>query len=293
MKFNGIFSDYLPINVGSPQGTKLGPLLWIIYVNDLEVENFFSVKYADDTTFYRASHTHDQAGIVTDAIHRTQDWSDSNSMLLNAEKTVVMNTSLSSKKTYDDDIFSNGTVLSPVDHTKLLGVVIDSKLSFNQHIEFLVSKSNSRLFLMRKLKTLGLNATGLKTFYETNIRSLLVYGSPAWYTLLSKQCKETLESVQRSATRIIFPDLSYDDRRCMLAVPVLNDFIFSLCQNHFDKIVADHTHPLFSRITMNNCKTSTRATTTFRPEKARTQKRAKSFFQFYMRFSNNGNIYIE
>ena len=67
-------------------------------------------------------------------------------MLLNAEKTVVMNTSLSSRKTYDDDIFSNGTVLSPVDHTKLLGVVIDNKLSFNQHIEFLVTKSNSRLF---------------------------------------------------------------------------------------------------------------------------------------------------
>ena len=60
-----------------------------------------------------------------------------------------------------------------------------------------------------------------------------------------------------------------------------------------DKIVANHTHPLFFRITVNNCKTSTRATTTFRPEKARTQKRAKSFFQFYMRFSNNGNIYIE
>ena len=146
---------------------------------------------------------------------------------------------------------------------------------------------------MQKLKKLGLNASGLKTFYETNIPSLLVYNSPAWYTLLSQQCKETLESVQKSATRIIFSDLSYDDRRCMLAVPVLNDFILSLCQNHFDKIVADHTHPLFSRITMDNCKTFTRATTTFRPEKAGTQKRAKKFFQFYMRFSNNGNIYIE
>ena len=60
-------------------------------------------------------------------------------MLLNAEKTVVMNTSLSSRKTYDDDIFSNGTVLSPVDDTKLLGVVIDNILPYNQHIEFLVT----------------------------------------------------------------------------------------------------------------------------------------------------------
>ena len=61
-------------------------------------------------------------------------------MLLNAEKAVVMNTSLSSRMTYDDNIFSNGTVLSHVDHAKLLGVVIDNKLSFNQHIEFSVAQ---------------------------------------------------------------------------------------------------------------------------------------------------------
>ena len=67
------FSNYLAIDVASPQSTKLGPLLWIIYVNDLEAEKFFSVKYADDATFYRASHTYDQAGIVTEAIHLTQD----------------------------------------------------------------------------------------------------------------------------------------------------------------------------------------------------------------------------
>ena len=52
---------------------------------------------------------------------------------------------------------------------------------------------------MRKLETLGLNVD------ETNIGSLSVYGSPAWYTILSQQCKETLESAQRSAKHIIFP----------------------------------------------------------------------------------------
>ena len=67
---------------------------------------------------------------------------------------------------------------------------------------------------MRKLETLGLNVAELKTFDETNIGSLSVYGSPAWYyTFLSQQCKETLESAQRSAKHIIFPDLSYDARR--------------------------------------------------------------------------------
>ena len=82
-------------------------------------------------------------------------------MVLNAEKTVVMNTSLSSRRSYSDAFCINDTVLSPVDHTKFLGVVINDKLSFNQHADFLVTKSNSRLLLMRKLKMLGLNATGL------------------------------------------------------------------------------------------------------------------------------------
>ena len=69
----------------------------------------------------------DQSGIVCEAIHHTQHWSNSNSMLLNAEETVVMNTSLSSKRSYSDDIFIDDTVLSLVDHAKLLGVIIDDK----------------------------------------------------------------------------------------------------------------------------------------------------------------------
>ena len=109
---------------------------------------------------------------------------------------------------------------------------------------------------MLKLKTLGLNATDLKSFYETNIRSVLVYSSPAWYTFSSQQSKDTLEAIQRSATPIILPDHTYDDRGCMLTVPSLNGFIFSLFQNHFDKILYDNSHPLFPRNTMIDCKRS-------------------------------------
>ena len=54
------FSEYLPFEVGSSQVTMLGPLLWLIYVHDLEVDGFYSVKYADDTTFYAASIDHYQ-----------------------------------------------------------------------------------------------------------------------------------------------------------------------------------------------------------------------------------------
>ena len=48
-----MFFRVLDISVGAPQGTKLGPLLWLFYVNDLNVDGFNIVKYADDTTFYK------------------------------------------------------------------------------------------------------------------------------------------------------------------------------------------------------------------------------------------------
>ena len=54
MKVNGHLSDFLDISVGAPQGTKLGPLLWLFYVNHLKVNDFNVVKYSDDTTFYKA-----------------------------------------------------------------------------------------------------------------------------------------------------------------------------------------------------------------------------------------------
>ena len=150
---------------------------------------------------------------------------------------------------------------------------------------------------MRKLKTIGLNQAGLKTFYETNIRSLLIYGAPAWYSLLSQQCKDKLEQVQRTATRIILhvPDFEYAHRLVILALPQLNDFIFDLCEKHFRKIRENPSHPLFNRIIVNTCRTYSRTTgaNIFRPAISRTHKRARSLFQFFMCHSNNNHIYVQ
>ena len=75
---------------------------------------------------------------------------------------------------------------------------------------------------MRKLKTLGLNNAGLKTFFESNIHSILIYGAVAWFTIMCKQSKDKLDSIQRHATRVIFPHLVYDE----LNMQTLHDFIF-------------------------------------------------------------------
>ena len=84
VKFLGQFSSYKPINVGSPQGTRLGPLLWLIYVND-----FNSLQYADDATFYLKRCNTNETNLVGDVILRASRWSDDNDMILNQDKTIV------------------------------------------------------------------------------------------------------------------------------------------------------------------------------------------------------------
>ena len=66
-----------------------------------------------------------------------------------------------------------------------------------------------------------------RLFMKLIFAQFVAYGSPAWYNLLSQQSKDTLEAIQRRATRIILPDHTYDNRRCMLTVPSLKDFLFS------------------------------------------------------------------
>ena len=74
---------------------------------------------------------------------------------------------------------------------------------------------------MRKLKTLGLSREGLKLFYTSNVRSLICYAAPAWYTVLSDFNKQRLESIQRYVTRIILPEFNYEERLESLDIPLL------------------------------------------------------------------------
>ena len=79
VKRNGSFSDYCPAFVGTPQGTKLGPILWLIYSNDFDIDNFSKVHNADDTTINKPVKTFNEN--VSNAINQAVEWSKCNKML--------------------------------------------------------------------------------------------------------------------------------------------------------------------------------------------------------------------
>ena len=90
VKFGKSTSDYLDINVGAPQGTKPSPVLWLIYINDLQVPDSWTVKYADDTSFFLAVNKNSEQSVAS-TIEHTSQWSANNHMILNADKAVIIN----------------------------------------------------------------------------------------------------------------------------------------------------------------------------------------------------------
>ena len=116
---------------------------------------------------------------------------------------------------------------------------------------------------------------------------MLTYAAPAWFYFLSESLKDEIERVQKSATRIILPDQRYSERILLLGLPLVSDFILQSSTTIFSKIAADPSHPLFSRVILNENRASSRVPLLYRPARARTSKRSKSFFNFFMNFLNN------
>lgn len=96
-----------------------------------------------------------------------------------------------------------------------------------------------------------MNVQGLKTFFCANIRSLLSYGAPVWFSLLNESDNTRLEEVQRAATHIILPDLVYRDRLTAQHVQNLVDLFDGFEQMTFFKIANDSPHPVRDRKVFN------------------------------------------
>ena len=273
--------------MGAPQGTKLAPILWLIYSNDLTAANFNTIKYADDTTFYKAITKSSPTETISSAVVDTENWANENGLILNTTKTVVMNISLNTRQAADDPVQIGSTNLTPATHTKFLGITIDSKLSFGAHVDQIVSKCNARIYLLVRLKRIGMSKKGLTTYYVTLIRPLLVYGATAWFSILSQHNKDRLEKIQRAATRIILPDISYPDRLNDLCLPSLEDYVNNTSLGYLTKIMSSENHPLHKHLLFNQSRTSSRHPLTFRPPRCRTQKFNQSFFNKYMSAYND------
>ena len=199
---DGQSSSVAPVTSGVPQGSVLGPLLFLIYINDLpdSVASSTVRLFADDTVLYRRISSPADASNLQYDLDALQAWEATWMMEFNPAKCQLLRVTLK-RKPVEATYTVHGQALEAVDAAKYLGVTIDSKLSFNSHIDSVCKKANgTRAFLNRNLSSCSRHVRDLT--YKTYVRPQLEYASTVWDPSTRKNVNQ-LEQVQRHAARYV------------------------------------------------------------------------------------------
>lgn len=176
------YSQAQKIEQGVPQGSILGPLLFLLYVNNLcdGIAREHICQYADDTSVVLADRTLDSLSVCCSGTAEwMMHWCEQNSLRLNADKTGLIQFSKSRIRNESLFVRLNGRSIRVVDSVKFLGMHVDSTLSWETHISVIQSKMNSACALIRRLRECI--AVGyLRTFYFSYIQSRIKYGIIFW-----------------------------------------------------------------------------------------------------------------
>ena len=141
------FSEWGPVPSGVPQGTKLGPWLFILMIQDLNINSPYLWKFVDDTT---ASEILAKGSVSTaqNIADHVMQWSEENKLQLHPDKCKELRISFSQQPVVLDQVTVNGKEIELVDSAKLLGVTISNNLTWNAHIKEVIKKARKRLYYL-------------------------------------------------------------------------------------------------------------------------------------------------
>ena len=198
----GAESGWKYIHAGVPQGSILGPLLFLLYINDIVNEIGSNILlFADDTSLFIIVENPNQAAeILNSDLLKISRWANLWLVKFNPNKNEVMLISRKTNTLAHPPIIMMNQQIQDVQFHKHLGVYFSSDCSWHQHIDYIKQKAWTRLNIMRKLK-FDLDRKSLETIYISFIRPILEYADIIWDNC-SQQEKQELEKIQTEAARV-------------------------------------------------------------------------------------------
>ena len=229
--FNGCVSNILEIGSGIPQGSHFGPILFILFINDLPcmIKHSKCLMYADDVKIFKPINNVGDCIDLQSDLMSFYDWCKTNRLSLNIDKCKVMGFT----RKNSEFVFSyhfDGSILPFSNSIRDLGIYLDKKLTFSHHIDFVVNRANSVLgFIKRELREMC-DPYCAKTLFIALVRSITEYACQVW----SPHCGThiaRIESIQRRFIIFALRNLpwsdpyrlpSYEDRLRLLNMPTLH-----------------------------------------------------------------------
>jgi hypothetical protein len=241
-------SDWVQVTSGVPQGTVLGPLLFSVFVDDLDSiipAGIQIKKFADDTKIYAAFRSTDGPAIHL-KLQQTLDflfvWCTSNSLPVNISKCNVIHLGRNNPN-YQYTL--NSVQLIDTTTVKDLGIMLDSSLTFVKHVDSVASKARRLMGLVfRTFRSRRSNV--LVPLYKTLVRPIMEFATPVWNTLSLRNAR-TVERVQRCFTKRIdgMHSKCYTERLYSLKLSPL-----SQRRTFFDLV---HVYKVINGLLISNC----------------------------------------
>ena len=280
---DGEKSDFLEIKAGVPQGSRLGPLLWILYVQDIMDELESEVLlFADDTCLF---FTGDDPAITAEVLNRDllkiSSWAEKWKVIFNSSKSKDIIFSNNKPLSNSPPLILNNAFITRTHEHKHLGLWLSSNLDWQKQVHEACLKANGKLAVLRSVKFL--DRSTLDLLYKLTVRSVLEYGMIAYYHCLKPVQLRKLSQVQYRAAKLCTGALHFSSQLKLeqdLAWESLDSRADFLGLTAFHKMRFDQVRPLVKscmpvlRIAVQN----TRSTEPYIPFKFQNQQFSKSFF---------------
>ena len=203
---NGITSKSKKITCGIPQGSTVGPLLFILYMNDISsILTYCKYQlYADDTVLYMSGQVANITDLVNDDLAKFKYWCLQNKLTINVKKTKCVYFGLKSQvKNIDNHrICIDNMLIDRVNSYKYLGVTLDATLNYNAHLSNCLSLASHKIFLLSKIRKY-ITFEAANRIYKTMILPIVEYGD-ILYDGSSQKLLGKLQTLQNRGLRLVY-----------------------------------------------------------------------------------------